>query len=194
MKTHILLLSTLTLGAALALGSCASISEDDCQGGAWGDYGYKDGANGKSSDRVAKYAEKCAAFGITPNSAEYLSGHAQGVVKYCTYQQGYELGENGSAYNQVCAGPLSVDFAPGYDEGRLVYEIYQEHENLIDSATDAQEALLETRRKLREDELEDGDRRRLEKKRKRLRERFEDARIDVRAFERLHDLPRYDFN
>lgn len=192
MKTRVLLFLGLTL--SLSAAGCASISEDDCQVGAWGDYGYKDGLNGKSSDRIAKYAKKCAEFGVSPDGAQYLSGYDQGVMKYCTYQQGYELGENGSAYNQVCSGSLSADFAPGYDEGRAVYEIYQEHESLVGKAEDVDEALREVRRKLREDELTEGDRRRLEKKRGRLRDDFEDVRIDLRAFERLHDLPRHSFD
>ena len=143
---------------------------------------------------IAKYAKKCAEFGVKPNSAEYLTGYDQGVFKYCTYQQGYELGENGSDYNQVCSGPLAADFAPGYDEGRAVYEIYEEHKSLISGAGDTHAALIEVRRKLKEDELAEGDRRRLEKKRRRLKEDRDDARIDVRAFERIHGLPRHRFD
>jgi hypothetical protein len=192
MKSLLLILSAIVL--CLSAAGCASISQDDCQVGAWGDYGYKDGLNGRSSDRIAKYAKKCAEFGVKPNSAEYLTGYDQGVFKYCTYQQGYELGENGSDYNQVCSGPLAADFAPGYDEGRAVYEIYEEHKSLISGADDTHAALIEVRRKLKEDELAEGDRRRLEKKRRRLKEDRDDARIDVRAFERIHGLPRHRFD
>lgn len=189
MKTSILILTAAAM--SLCLMSCASISEDDCQVGAWGDYGYKDGLKGRSSDRVAKYAKKCAEFGVKPDSAAYLSGYDQGVMKYCTYQQGYALGENGDSYNQVCAGPLAADFAPGYDEGRAVYEIHEEHKSLIARFEDVDADVIEVRRKLAEDELTDGDRRRLEKKVRRLKDERDDRRIDVRAFERLHNLPRH---
>lgn len=182
------------LGLSLSiLGGCASISEEDCQIGAWSEYGYEDGVKGKSSDRVSDYAKTCAEHGVKPDIDAYLASYERGIQRYCTYQQGYELGENGSSYNQACAGDLAADFAAGYDEGRVVYEIYQEHKRLISDYEDTVDALVETRRKLREDELTDDERRRLEKKEIRLEDRREDTRIDIRAFERLHDLPRYDF-
>lgn len=191
MKQHII---SLTIIAVLTgLSGCASISEEDCNIGAWSEYGYKDGINGRSSDRVSKYANKCGEFGVKPDSQSYLEGYDRGVVKYCTYERGYASGEDGNSYNQVCSGPLAGDYAPGYDAGRVVFEIYEEHKSLIASYDDTVHDLTEVRRKLREDELEEGERRRLRKKEYRLEQRADDKRIDVRAFERLHDLPRHRF-
>lgn len=191
MKPLILVTSVLAVGVLFS--GCASISEEDCQIGAWSEYGYKDGLNGSSSSRVSKYAEKCGKHGITPDSAAYLAGYENGIVKYCTYERGYARGENGDSYNQACSGPLAADFAPGYDAGRAVFEIYEERRSLIANYEDTVDALVEVRRKLREDELTDGERRRLIKKEVRLEDRADDIRIDVRAFERIHDLPRHNF-
>lgn len=188
-----LILVTASILMVGAISGCESISEEDCQLGAWGDFGYKDGINGRSSSRIAKYAEKCGAVGIKPDRDAYLDGYNQGVVKYCTYERGYERGERGDAYNQVCSGDLAVDFAPGYDAGRVVYEIHQEHKSLIAEYDDRIEALVEVERRLDEEEMDDKERKRLRKKAKRLEGEADDIRIDIRAFERLHDLPRHDF-
>lgn len=187
-----LILTTACVIMAGAFAGCETISDEDCEVGAWGDYGYKDGLNGKSSDRIAKYAKKCAGVDIKPDSSAYLDGYAQGVVKYCTYERGYERGENGDSYNQVCSGDLAIDFAPGYDAGRVVYEIYQEHKNLISRYDERVEALNEVERRLREDEMDDKERKRLKKKARRLDGEADDLRIDIRAFERINDLPRHD--
>ncbi len=191
MKSYILGVSVVI--TALGFSACETISEDDCRIGAWAEYGYDDGVNGRSSDRVAEYAKRCAEYGVKPDSATYLESYEQGIVRYCTYERGYERGENGDSYNQACSGPLATDFAPGYDAGRTIYDIYQEHKSLIASYDDVLAALDEVRRKLREDDLNDGDRRRLVKKERRIENDADDRRIDIRAFERIHDLPRHRF-
>ena len=182
----------IAFGLAFGLSACTTISEDDCMIGAWGEYGYEDGIQGRSSERIADYAKTCGEYGVTPDRTAYLEGYDQGILKYCTYERGYERGERGESYNQACSGELAVDFAPGYDAGRAVYEIYQEHERLIARYDDRVEALAEVRRRLSEEEMNDGERKRLLKKEIRLEDETDDIRIDIRAFERLHDLPRHD--
>lgn len=191
MKKSLYILSAAIL--TLGFGGCETISENDCITGAWAEYGYEDGLNGRSSDRVADYAKKCAEFGVRPDSEAYLTSYDRGIVKYCTYERGYERGENGDSFNQACSGGLSADYAPGYDAGRAVYDLYQEHKSLVASYDDTLAALDEVRRKLGEDELSAGESKRLRKKERRLEDRADDIRIDIRAFERVHDLPRHDF-
>ncbi len=189
------IIHAITIGLALGLASCATkISEDTCLAGAWADYGYKDGMKGRSSERIAKYAEHCAKYGISPDRNAYFTAYDQGVVKYCTYERGYARGENGSSYNQVCSGALAADFAPGYDAGRAFYKIKKEHQSLYDTYCDVDEALIEVRRRLDEDNMEDGERRRLVKKERRLENRLVDIRIEARAMERQYDLYPHDFS
>ena len=186
--------SMLITGLAAGLTSCATISEEDCQIGAWDEIGYQDGLKGRSSERIGSYAKRCSKYGIMPDRVNYLAGYDQGIARYCTYERGYARGERGERYNQACSGPLAAEFAPGYDAGRAVYEIYQEHEGLIGRYNNTVDALIEVRRKLREDEIDSDERRRLEKKEARLEDKREDLRIDIRAFERLHGLRRHRFD
>jgi len=188
----------------IGLVGCASISEGECLSGNWSDIGYKDGVNGKSRGKLADYAKTCVKYGAEPNRKAYLSAFESGLVKYCTYERGFELGENGDSYNQVCSGNLSTGFSQGYDEGRTIYEIYREHKRLIGEYDDTLKALVNVRGRLagdigdKDDEgaiipLSASERKRLTKKQYRLEGELDDWRQDIRDFEYANDLPRHSF-
>lgn len=191
MKTSTLILSAAAL-AVLSLGGCATISEDQCLAGNWAERGYKDGANGVSRGRLADYADTCAKYAISPNNAAYTLNYEAGLSSYCTFERGFSRGKNGDSYNQVCSGELARDFAPGYDEGRVVYEINKEHKRLVTSYEEVQDQLIDVRLRLESPDLSDEERKRLGKKKHRLADRREDLRRDIRAYEWQHDLLRYD--
>lgn len=191
-------------GAIIGLTGCASISKDECISGNWSDIGYKDGVNGKSRGKLADYAKTCMKYGAEPNRDVYLTAFENGLVKYCTFQQGLKLGENGSSYNQVCSGDLANGFSQGYDEGRVVYEINREHKRLISDYEETLEDLVDVRGRLAGDIIDkDGEgniiplstseRKRLTKKQYRLEGELDDKRQDVRDFEYANDLPRHRF-
>ena len=191
-------------GVLIGLTGCASISEDECISGNWSDIGYKDGVNGKSRGKLADYAKACIKYGVEPNRDVYLTAFENGLVKYCTFEQGLKLGENGSSYNQVCSGDLANGFSQGYDEGRVVYEINREHKRLISDYEETLEDLVDVRGRLAGDIIDkDGEgniiplntseRKRLTKKQYRLEGELDDKRQDVRDFEYANDLPRHRF-
>lgn len=191
-------------GVVIGLTGCASISEDECISGNWSDIGYKDGVNGKSRGKLADYAKTCMKYGAEPNRDVYLMAFENGLVKYCTFEQGLKLGEDGSSYNQVCSGDLANGFSQGYDEGRVVYEINREHKRLISDYEETLEDLVDVRGRLAGDIIDkDGEgniiplstseRKRLTKKQYRLEGELDDKRQDVRDFEYANDLPRHRF-
>ena len=191
-------------GVVIGLTGCASISEDECISGNWSDIGLKDGMNGKSRGKLADYAKTCIKYGVEPNRDVYLTAFENGLVKYCTFEQGLKLGENGSSYNQVCSGDLANGFSQGYDEGRVVYEINREHKRLISDYEETLEDLVDVRGRLAGDiidkdvegniiPLSTSERKRLTKKQYRLEGELDDKRQDVRDFEYANDLPRHRF-
>jgi len=203
MRVSILTAAILS-ATALGLSGCASISEGECISGSWSDIGYKDGVKGKSRGKLADYSKTCAKYGVEPSRDVYLTAYESGLVKYCTYEQGFELGENGNNYNQVCSGNLSTGFSAGYDEGRVVYEINREHKRLIDDYEDTLEDLVDVRARLAGDNADKDDegnviplssqeRKRLVKEQYRLEGALDDLRQDVRDFEYNNDLPRHSF-
>ena len=194
MRTLFLSALGLAVMGGAGLSGCASISEDTCQAGNWEALGYKDGTRGVRRDKVAKYADKCSKYGISLNPEEYLRGFNAGLPTYCTYERGFALGEGGSSYNQLCSGALAADFAPGYDAGRIVYAVHQEHRGLIDSYTSRMDDIYGVRQRLDTEDLLPEDRKRLRKKLRRFQREADDIRIDIRAFERINDLPRHRFD
>lgn len=203
MRVSILSAAILSI-ATIGLIGCASISEDECISGSWSDLGYKDGVKGAARDRLGDYAKTCAKYGVQPDRTAYITAFDNGLVKYCTYEQGFELGENGSSFNQVCSSNPASGFSQGYDEGRAVYEIYREHKRLISEYEDTLEALVNVRGRLAGDIFDEdkegnviplsaSERKRLTKKQYRLEGVLDDLRQDVRDFEYANDLPRHSF-
>ncbi|NJC41537.1 hypothetical protein GGQ87_001795 [Brevundimonas alba] len=110
-------------GAALALGSCATMSEEQCMAGDWSGQGYVDGQSGYTMSRLDEHAEACAKHGIAPDATAYAAGRRQGLVYYCTPAKGFEVGRTGSGYGGVCPSELEADFMPAYRDGQIVHEV-----------------------------------------------------------------------
>ena len=110
-------------GAALALGSCATMSEEQCLAGDWSGQGYVDGQSGYTMSRLDEHAEACAKHGVTPDAAAYAAGRRQGLVSYCTPARGFQVGRTGSGYSGVCPAELEADFIPAYRDGQIVHEV-----------------------------------------------------------------------
>ena len=62
-------------GGALLLGSCATMSEDQCRVGDWGGQGLRDGSAGLPMSRLDDHAEACAKHGVAPDVTPYRSAY-----------------------------------------------------------------------------------------------------------------------
>lgn len=112
------------LGAVLlaaALGGCATLSEEQCLANDWKTVGYADGAAGYSPSRLLKHTDACMKHGVNPDREAYLAGHAEGIVVFCTPRNGFQRGQSGYAYSQVCPPQLEPAFHAAYQDGRQIY-------------------------------------------------------------------------
>jgi len=109
-------------GAALVLGSCATMSAEQCTAGDWSGQGYIDGQAGMTMSHLDEHTEACAKHGVTPDAAAYAAGRQQGLLHYCTPGKGFEVGRTGSGYAGVCPSDLEADFNYGYRDGQIVHE------------------------------------------------------------------------
>lgn len=173
-------------GFVVIAAGCSTISEESCIAGSWESLGYEDGRNGQSRGHFNKIAETCAKYGIAANAIEYRIGYDQGLPLYCSYDKGFDHGEAGSSIKTECREINSAPYLDGYDEGRIVYEIRREYDGLVEVYFDHKTALEDVVARLSDVTLDEGERKRLRKKRRRLENRLDDALIDVRAFERIH--------
>jgi len=182
-----MILSTIFAGS---LASCATISEESCIAGSWESLGYEDGREGESRGHFGKIAETCAKYGITANAAEYRLGYDQGLPLYCSYDRGLSHGEGGSSPKAECREINAVSYLDGYDEGRAIYVVEREYQGLIDVYNDRRVALEGVMRQLYEDDLTDQEYKRLRRLKSDLEDEMDEARIRVRAFERLQGGPK----
>lgn len=123
-------------GAIMMLGSCATMSAEQCQAGDWSGQGYADGAAGLTMSRLNDHAEACAEHGITPDTAAYGAGREHGLVEYCRPDRAFREGRTGSSYGGVCPSYLEADFLPAYRDGQVVHQADQalvDARGLVDS-------------------------------------------------------------
>lgn len=163
--------------AALLLGSCATMSEDQCLAGDWGGQGYRDGAEGLSMSRLEDHAKACAKHGVIPDETPYRSARDDGLRLYCTRERGFEEGREGDAYHQVCPVELEAEFLPAYRDGQVVHAAESALESAV-SAVDSYAGRLE--------ELDD----KIEAKRRECRDQDRPQAERERACERIGELRR----
>lgn len=180
---HILMAGCGVAAAAL-LGSCSTMSKDECLAGAWGEKGYADGAAGYPMSRLDDHAKACEKYQVSPNPAAYRSAREDGLRTYCTLQRGWSEGRAGNAYYGVCRPEEEADFLPAFNDGRRLHEVEAAVEN-AESALSSAEARIEDRedkldakqRELRQDGLTD-------EQRERIRDRIDEVRGEIREARR----------
>jgi hypothetical protein len=185
----------LTIGAAALAGptltACQTISEESCLSGSWEDIGFKDGEAGRSRSRLADIAETCAEYNVVPDRTAYIRGLEMGLRRYCGSYNGFEAGRDGHAPNAECEAGGFFDYLDAHAEGYAVYEIERERDQIVSRWKDRDKAYRNVVARLDNDDLDAKERNRLEKKADRLLRQMDNLRIDIRALERLHDLPRW---
>ena len=176
----------------MLLVSCETISEQECQAGNWADIGYKDGVKGKSRAKIADYVQTCSEYGAEVDRQIYMQSYETGLTYYCTYDNGFERGQNGNSYNTVCGGSDNTggaaDFRAGYDAGYSEYELRRTYARLEADIEQTQAELHDVKDRLDDPDIEPGEKKRLHKKKKRLRDELEDLRWNLRDFKRKYDL------
>jgi hypothetical protein len=89
-----------------------------CQAMDWRDYGYNDGLLGvPAADRTKQFSD-CAELGHPADTVAYNAARADGLIQYCTVENGYQVGASGRRYHGVCPAHLAQAFVQGYDRGR----------------------------------------------------------------------------
>ncbi len=110
-----------TLLAIALLSGCATLSESQCAANDWQTVGYSDGVSGQDSSRLLKHQNACMKHGVTPDRVAYMTGWEEGVVRYCTPDNGFQQGQRGSSYRNVCPSDLEPGFHEAYLAGRELH-------------------------------------------------------------------------
>ncbi|MDO1558783.1 DUF2799 domain-containing protein [Brevundimonas sp. 2R-24] len=107
--------------ASVLMGSCATLSEEQCLVGDWYGIGVADGERGYQTSRLSEHVEACARHGVTPDTQAYLGGRERGLETYCTPGNGFRVGSSGGSYGGVCPAGLERDFVAAYSDGQIVW-------------------------------------------------------------------------
>lgn len=162
----------------LLAGSCATLSEDQCQTGDWAGIGYSDGANGHGTGRFGDHAKACEQFGVVPDQAVYMTGRARGLTVYCQPGRGFQVGRSGNSYGGVCPTSLEGPFLGGYSDGRIVWETQQRYDRAQSAINAATSRSDDIERRMREAEAMIADPAVSDDEKKALRERLKALRDD----------------
>ncbi|MDA8791756.1 DUF2799 domain-containing protein [Bacteriovoracaceae bacterium] len=116
------------------LNSCASIDKSDCTQVNWENMGEEDGRMGATTKaKFLEYQKKCNEFGISADNKGYKNGYARGIKKYCTYENGYDVGSKGKDLPVVCSQLPSREFARGHKAGKLSYQEKKQNDEIMKS-------------------------------------------------------------
>lgn len=128
---------------AIFLGACATLSEDACRSGDWFSIGAADGADGRTPGFLAKHAEACAKFGITPDRREWEAGRQQGLRSYCTPEKAYSEGRRGRSLSPVCPAADLRELSFANETGLEYHRIEHRIDRLEDDIREINAALAD---------------------------------------------------
>lgn len=129
--------------AALALGGCATLSEQECRSGDWTAVGRADGAAGAQPGQLERHRKACASHGIEPQEAAWREGYAAGLAEFCTPKGGYLAGRDGHGSRQACAGaPREQEFLQALRRGQEVNAMRRDVDELRQNVRDLEMAVL----------------------------------------------------
>lgn len=116
----------------LILSACSSLSKEECQKTNFSQRGQEDGRQGYSGSRFEDYLQECRehGVGIADSHTDYLQGLKLGLKDYCTYENGYRLGNRGKEQHPECQ-EMSEVFVRGYKKGFADFETQREREAAI---------------------------------------------------------------
>lgn len=160
------------------LGSCATMSEDQCLAGAWGEQGYKDGADGLPMSRLDDHAQACAKVGVTPNVSAYGAARDDGLRSYCRPERGFVEGREGDTYHGACSSTDEADFLPAYRDGQLVHAAQAEVNEAESEARRLEDRVGRLEGRLRDAERDLGKDDLTEEQKRALRDTIRDIRQD----------------
>ncbi len=189
------ILSAAALAAlAIGVGSCATMSEEQCLAGDWSGQGFSDGAAGYAMSRLGEHAEACGRHGVVPDDDAYRSGWNEGVLRYCTIENGFRVGAQGGGYAGVCPAEVERDFVVAYEDGRLSHlaeQAVSEARGRVDSngarLEELDDKLDAKQRELRAEGLTDAERDAIRNRIRELRREREDTEREWRRAQRELD-------
>lgn len=120
----------LIIAALTLLGSCASLTDEECRAGDWRQIGVEDGAEGYGPERIEAHRRACADAGVVPDAAAWEKGRQEGLRLYCTPAKAYRVAREGRSLREGCTPAEVARLMPAYEWGQKYWDYEQEIERL----------------------------------------------------------------
>ncbi len=98
------------------------MSKQECHTADWYQIGYSDAVDGRLENRIDAHRKACAKANVTIGFDDYRTGWAEGINKYCTAENGKQVGSNGRQYNGQCPAELAPGFLETYQPAYKLYK------------------------------------------------------------------------
>ncbi|KZN48539.1 DUF2799 domain-containing protein [Pseudoalteromonas luteoviolacea] len=103
------------------LSGCISIKKElaysSCTNEDWKALGYKAAQSG-TKVRAFDAVKKDCGTDLNSNAQDlFVDGYSDGLIAYCTFEQGYKHGTDGLGASHVCHQDVGVDYKKGYTAG-----------------------------------------------------------------------------
>jgi uncharacterized protein DUF2799 len=189
MKASRFILAGMVLSLPVLLGSCATMSKEECVAADWRVVGETDGAAGHDpQSRFAAHAKSCEKAGVVPDQTLWYQGFQVGVTRYCTPLNGLQEGRAGKTYNNVCPAGSSDGFLRGYRLGKAGNEQRQKVQSYDSEIRQIEFRIAELGKKLADGAIDQNEaEREIARSRReihRLRFERQRAELDLRTIER----------
>ena len=133
MNKHLVLI----LGIATLVGCNTTTSQVECDNAIdWLSLSSEVALAGKSVREFDKYKASCC--DNLPGNAQalYLDGYTAGIKQYCSYENGFKLGEKGIPDPQICPLEIRAEFDKGFRIGALERREKQQNRELAEREKD----------------------------------------------------------
>lgn len=125
------------LGIAALLGCNATSTQLACDATSnWQVLGKQVALAGKSVREFDKYKASCGATLPDNAQAQYLDGYTAGINQYCSYENGFKLGEKGIPDPLICPLEVRAEFDKGFRIGTLERREKQHNRELAEREKD----------------------------------------------------------
>lgn len=156
-RLHLMPASWLACSVLMALGGCASLSEDECRNADWELIGYSDASRGYQQGRVKDHSEACADLGISVNLNQYLAGYERGLPVYCTPATAFRVGEKGDNFPTQCDLAKYPSMKNAHQTGRQAYSVVQERKQVDDQLEQKRKQIDALQKSIQNYEKQRGD-------------------------------------
>ena len=128
------------LAAIVVIVACEPIKPEHCPYADWAATGELHAVKGYQS-RLPGLVDTCMKVGVLPDADAYLAGYRQGLLSFCTIENGWVWGEHRNLNPRVCPPSMAEGFDRGFAVRSKLEELIIEEQNLRQARNSIEERL-----------------------------------------------------